>query len=131
MFSCNDYKGYTDHVWSVAFSPDGTTLAIGNRGISLIETGQYKKPLVEDIGDAISVVFSPDGQMLASGSADKKVRLWELTPADASSDKMNGDINGDGDVNILDLILIASKLGNQGQNLNPISTEMELSAFWI
>ena len=66
----------------VAFSPDGGTLAIGNRGISLWDTeaGQYIKPLARDIGGVISVVFSLDGTMLASGSADKKVRLWEFTP---------------------------------------------------
>ena len=67
---------------SLAFSPDRGTLAIGNRGISLwdIETGQYKEPLAEDIGNAVSLVFSSDGTMLASGSADKKVRLWDFTP---------------------------------------------------
>ena len=67
---------------TVAFSPDGGTLVIGNRGISLwdIETGQYKKPLAGDIGDASSVVFNLDGTILASGSGDGKVRLWDFTP---------------------------------------------------
>ena len=104
---------------SVAFSPDGKTLAIGNRGISLwdTETGQYKEPLTEDIGNAISLVFSPDGTTLASGSGDGKVRLWDFTPTDTSADNINGDINSDGVVNVLDLVVIASKLGNQGQNL--------------
>ena len=40
-----------------------------------------------------------------------------LDIADTFSNSMSGDINGDGVVNVLDLVVIASKLGNQGQNL--------------
>ena len=61
----------------VAFSHDGGTLAIGNRGISLWDTNteQYKVPLIEDIGEVVSVIFSPDGQTVACGSDDNLVRL--------------------------------------------------------
>ena len=99
----------------VAFSPDGRLLAIGNRGISLwdTETGQYKAPLAEEIGDAVCLVFSPDGTTLASGSGDKKMRLWDMTPFLP----ITPDANRDGVVNVLDLIVIASEFGNQGQNL--------------
>ncbi len=102
----------------VAFSPDGGTLVIGNRGISLwdIETGEYKKPLAEDIGDAVCLAFSPDGDTLASGSGNGTVRLWDFTRAGTSSGKTNGDINGDGDVNVLDLVHIAAHLGQAGQH---------------
>ena len=37
--------------------------------------------------------------------------------ADAESPPITADVNKDGSVNILDLVVIASKLGNQGQNL--------------
>ena len=66
----------------VAFSLDGGTLAIGGQGIRLwdTDTEEYKRPLIGDIGNAVSIVFSPDGQTIASGSADNLVRLLESTP---------------------------------------------------
>ena len=68
----------------VAFSPDGATLLIGGRGISIwdTQTGEYKRPLTGDIGNALSVVFSSDGRMVASGNADNKVHLWEYNASD-------------------------------------------------
>ena len=39
------------------------------------------------------------------------------TISDTESPPITADVNGDGVVNILDLVLVASELGNQGQNL--------------
>ena len=124
-----------DVVSSVAFSPDGTTLASGSRdGIVRLWdiTRQPKAPkaTLSDHGCRVwSVAFSPDGTILASGSDDGAVRLWRALPP-ANRDgvvniadlvevaqnfgqvgKNNADINGDGIVNIVDLILVAVALG--------------------
>ena len=69
---------------SMVFRSDDIVLAIGGRRISLWDTAteEYKRPLIGNAGNAVSVVFSPDGQMLASGSADNLVRLWDFTSSD-------------------------------------------------
>ena len=51
--------------------------------------------------------------------------------SDTESPPITADVNGDGSVNILDLILIASELGNAGTNLAVDVNGMELSASWI
>jgi WD40 repeat protein len=72
-------------VQSVAFAPDGTTLAIGG-GFrdhriwlwSLRHPGQRPRALVGHRGLVSAVAFSPDGRTLVSGSADHTLRLWDL-----------------------------------------------------
>ena len=68
----------------VVFSPDGGTLLIGGRGISVwdTQTEEYKVPFAGNIGTTLCVVFSPDGQMVASGSVDNKIQLWEFDASD-------------------------------------------------
>src|SRR5262249_23586183 len=73
-------------VWSIAFAPDGTTLAAGGDSgdaahCSLWDAATGKK--IRDIDDAkgalvaTAVTFSPDGKTLATGSRDGPLYLWE------------------------------------------------------
>jgi WD40 repeat protein len=73
--------GHTRPVESVAFSPDGKTLASGGfdgtvRLWDLATHHQIGTPLTGHTRPVESVAFSPDGTTLASGSDDATVRLW-------------------------------------------------------
>ena len=71
----------TGNVRSLAFSPDGSTLASGrDETVRLwdVATGKHKATLTGHTGWVRSIAFSPDGCTLASGSEDQTVRLWEI-----------------------------------------------------
>ena len=80
----------TGRAWgvnSVAFSPDGKTIATGSDDDDTVRlweatTGDLKRTLTGHTDWVNSVVFSPDGKTIASGSEDETVRLWEATTGD-------------------------------------------------
>jgi WD40 repeat protein len=68
---------------SVAFSPDGNTLAAGGRDgfVRLWEVATRKLAATLNGHTAVvtSVAFSPDGKLLAAASRDKMIRLWDIS----------------------------------------------------
>jgi WD40 repeat protein len=74
--------GHSHWVLSVAFSPDGQTLASGSHDKTIklwdVKTGKLRYTLRGHSGSVRSVAFSPDGQTLASGSGDKTIKLWDV-----------------------------------------------------
>jgi WD40 repeat protein len=78
-------RGHSYSVRSVAFSPDGKTLASGSDDHTIIlwDVASHQplgQPLQGHRDAVSSVVFSPDGKTLASGSWDRTIILWDLNP---------------------------------------------------
>lgn len=75
------FAGNTDLASSLAFSPDGTQLLIGNwddtAALWDLRTGAMVRRLVGHGDDVRAVAFAPDGRQALTGGRDT-VRLWRL-----------------------------------------------------
>jgi WD40 repeat protein len=70
---------------SLAFSPDGKTLACGDGDgvISFwdVETGTLARPMPRHQMGVNSVAVSPDGRTVATASSDRSIGLWDVASA--------------------------------------------------
>jgi serine/threonine protein kinase len=74
--------GHSNAVTSVAFSPDGATLASGSEDKTIemwkLDAGKRWYTLTGHSDWVTCVAFSPDGATLASGGRDKTIQIWDL-----------------------------------------------------
>ncbi|HMF56926.1 MAG TPA: zinc-ribbon domain-containing protein [Pyrinomonadaceae bacterium] len=70
-----------NNIHQITFSPDGKTLAVGNRNSKLAlwdtATGSLKRSLEGQDYFTNSVAFSPDGRTIAAGGYGNTVKLWD------------------------------------------------------
>lgn len=79
----NIFRGHTNLVWSVTFSPDGKRVASGSADSTIriwdAQTGDVIGfPFQGHTDSVYSIAFSRDGQKLASGSRDNTIRIWDI-----------------------------------------------------
>ncbi len=77
----NRLLGHNGIVTSIAFSPDGKTIASSSSDNTIKLWNLEGKELQTFKGHSAivwSVAFSPDGKTIASGSGDKTIKLWNL-----------------------------------------------------
>src|SRR5262249_24375569 len=91
------FRGHTERITALAFSPDGKIMATGGTfdfatKLWDVDTGQERSTLEGHTGWVLSVAFSPDGKVLATASTGYRgsmdlprgsappgeVKLWDV-----------------------------------------------------
>ena len=115
------FSGYFSSVTSVGFSPDGKTLATANYSQFRLWDVATRAPIITNRGASgyhSDLIFSPDGGTLVTFGAGDRL-FWLDVPASGAAEdgtRLAADVNGDGTVNIQDLVAVSAALGQTGKH---------------
>ena len=138
----HDFVGEIYTYTSVAYSPDGTTIASGrDRPYNMVEVwdttiGQLKTTLISQhterrIG-VTCLAYSPDGRTLAVGHDDKTIRLWRVSPTQPTVPNALEELIGENLQRALDSQNTASQTTKTPQPIaNQIYKNAIRSVMWI
>lgn len=117
----------------VVYSPDGKVLVSGSDDATVrlwdVNTGALLRTLNGHTSAVFSLAYSPDGKVLATGSGDGTVLLWKLAlmEPNSESEQLAADVNTDGIINIQDLVFVATRLGQTGENGADVNGDGEVN----
>ncbi|MGA2296281.1 MAG: T9SS type A sorting domain-containing protein [FCB group bacterium] len=80
--SINAFKGFTNNINNVRYSPDGTKIASSNGDMIMLwdaNNGVNIKNFIGHTDIITSLCFSPDGTKIVSSSLDRTVKIWNVT----------------------------------------------------
>ncbi|MBI3850130.1 MAG: hypothetical protein HY298_07555 [Verrucomicrobia bacterium] len=85
-----EFERQTGPVCSIAYSPDGNTLAVGTVGgeVRLYKTsdGSRLSTLKGNAGAVFSIAFNPQTNQIVTGGFDGKIRIYEVKSAELVKD---------------------------------------------